>query len=112
MKVSNFEEALSEADKFVSQTGGQVFVIGGSTLYEAALNHPDCGSVFLTEIDGPMEDGDVFFPVSVLKSSFSCTNIDSVAYDLIKNECPTVRFEDEFVREKQYKYHFNFYYRN
>ncbi len=41
----------------------QIFVIGGAQIYAEALRHPDCRSLFITEIDHDF-DCQVFFPLN------------------------------------------------
>ncbi|MBC8368638.1 MAG: dihydrofolate reductase, partial [Planctomycetes bacterium] len=38
-----------------------IYVIGGGQIYAEALEHPDCGDLFITHVDGTA-DCDVFFP--------------------------------------------------
>lgn len=55
--VSSFEAALTLA----YQLGQDVFVIGGSSIYEQAFNHPELVTCYITEIDRSF-DCDTFFP--------------------------------------------------
>jgi dihydrofolate reductase len=54
------ETAASLGDALSAVANNDAFVIGGATLYEAALPHAD--RVYLTQIDATLE-GDTFFPV-------------------------------------------------
>lgn len=54
--AASLEQALEMAD-----SSSDCFVIGGATIYEMALAHPDCGELFITEIDSDF-DCAVFFP--------------------------------------------------
>ena len=55
--ASSLEQALEMAD-----SSSACFVIGGATIYQLALAHPDCDNIFITEIDSEF-DCEVFFPV-------------------------------------------------
>lgn len=57
-KTSSFEEALKAAERFDPE---QIFVIGGSRIFQEAIRHPQCGGIYLTEIEA-IFDCDVFFP--------------------------------------------------
>lgn len=63
--VSSLQEAvdLLEARDEVDR----VFVIGGSSIYDAALKHPATIRVLLTQIETPEFECDTFFPVDVEK---------------------------------------------
>ncbi len=52
--VSSLDEAIREAG------GGEVFIIGGSTIYAAAL--PRADRLYLTLVDRGAPDADAFFP--------------------------------------------------
>jgi dihydrofolate reductase len=54
--AGSLEQALEMADG-----SSECFVIGGATIYELALTHPDCSDLFITEIDSEF-DCEVFFP--------------------------------------------------
>ena len=54
----DLDEALSLCD---SEDVESVFVIGGGAVYEEALNHPRCASIYLTEIDAEFPC-DTFLP--------------------------------------------------
>ncbi|MCP4093776.1 MAG: dihydrofolate reductase [Planctomycetes bacterium] len=54
--AQSLEQALEMAD-----SSSDCFVIGGATIYEMALAHPDCGDLLITEIDSDF-DCAVFFP--------------------------------------------------
>lgn len=47
----------------------QVYVIGGSQLYQEALEHPDCRRVFLTKVYNDV-DCDAYFPLDTLQKNF------------------------------------------
>ena len=51
----------SALEKLDSYELGDVFVIGGGSLYADAINHPDCDKLYITEIDSVF-DCDTFFP--------------------------------------------------
>ncbi|MDP7062766.1 MAG: dihydrofolate reductase [Planctomycetota bacterium] len=52
----SLERALEMAD-----ASSDCFVIGGATIYEMAMAHPDCGDLYITEIDSSFAC-EVFFP--------------------------------------------------
>ncbi len=54
----SLDEALAQAE---GQGAGEVFVIGGASVYAEAITHPACQSIYLTEIDGAFLC-DAFFP--------------------------------------------------
>jgi len=54
----SFEQAFQELAK---QPVGEVFVIGGASVYAQAIKLPNCRRVYLTEIDATF-DCDTFFP--------------------------------------------------
>ena len=58
--ASSLDDAFRKLSKY-GETG-QVFIIGGASLYAQAINHPDCEKIFLTEVSGEY-DCDAFFPV-------------------------------------------------
>ncbi|MBN1596419.1 dihydrofolate reductase [candidate division FCPU426 bacterium] len=55
--VSGFSAAL----RLAYSLGGKVFVIGGGSIYAAALRHPECEELIVTEIDHDFAC-DCFFP--------------------------------------------------
>ena len=59
-RAVGLDEALSLIEKNKSKVG-QVFVIGGAEVFAAALKHPHCQNIYLTQID-QVFDCDVFFP--------------------------------------------------
>lgn len=57
--------ALAQSIKKVEN----VFVIGGANLFAQAINHPDCQTVYLTQIEQAF-DCDTFFPLEILQQNF------------------------------------------
>lgn len=51
----------------------QVWVIGGSAVYEEAINHPACEEVQLTSVKGSFEC-DAFFPSNLEALGFACVD--------------------------------------
>lgn len=51
--------SVEEAVKYAENEGGEVFIVGGGSVYKEML--PFCGKALITKIDG-MPDADVFFP--------------------------------------------------
>lgn len=109
--ASSFDEALKLSENYVSQTGGQVFVVGGSTLYELANSHKDMLGSFLTEVEGEMASGDTFYPWKYVKENFVQENVNDIAYSLIKDSCKNVIYENNVFGEKNYNYKFYFYHK-
>lgn len=58
MVAQSFEEAFSA---IALRWSGEVFVIGGGTVYTQAIQRPECDKVYLTEIDA-IYDCDTYFP--------------------------------------------------
>ncbi|TMW65941.1 hypothetical protein Poli38472_003706 [Pythium oligandrum] len=68
--------SLTEALEIIDAKGeaiDQVFVIGGSAVYEEALGHPACNQVHLTTVKGSFEC-DAFFPSNVYELGFRCVS--------------------------------------
>jgi dihydrofolate reductase len=55
----SFEGALGLASKVCS---GEIFVIGGASIYEEAFKHPDADLIYLTRVGGPY-DCDTFVEI-------------------------------------------------
>lgn len=51
--------SVEEAVKYAENEGGEVFIVGGGSVYKEML--PFCGKALITKIDGT-PDADVFFP--------------------------------------------------
>lgn len=58
----NLTSSLPEVEK--------VFVIGGANIFAQAIDHPDCQTVYLTQIDQTF-NCDTFFPKESLQKNFS-----------------------------------------
>jgi dihydrofolate reductase len=56
--AKSFDEALQLAEQYGS---GDIFVIGGASVYARAIAHPDCVKLYLTEIHKEFPV-DTFFP--------------------------------------------------
>ena len=54
-----------------------VFVIGGAQLYNEALRHPDCDSLYVTMINAPF-DCDTFFDHTLLTQRFQLIDLSDV----------------------------------
>lgn len=55
-------QSLDQAFRELSgQKVGEIFVIGGASVYAQAIKHPACSKIYLTEIDQAFEC-DTFFP--------------------------------------------------
>ncbi len=99
------------SQEYILKTGGQVFVVGGSTLYDLANSHKGIIGSFLTEVEGEMAAGDTFYPWQYVKENFLRENVNEIANLLIKNSCKNVTYEDGVFCEKSYKYKFYFYHK-
>lgn len=51
--------SVEEAVKYAENEGGEVFIVGGGSVYKEML--PFCGKALITKMDGE-PDADVFFP--------------------------------------------------
>lgn len=58
LNFTSLDEALNVLYK---QTIGKIFIIGGGSLYDEAIQHPDCRNLYLTEIKANF-DCDTYFP--------------------------------------------------
>jgi len=47
---SSFPEALILANSLIINNPRQIWIIGGSSLYQEALNHPDCGQIYIGQV--------------------------------------------------------------
>lgn len=89
--VDHIFSSLPDALEGVSQlrNKGQVWVVGGQSVYEEALRLPQCKRIYLTKIDEDFQC-DTFFP-----------NIDETVYKLTDDsEVPTEEQEEDGVRYK------------
>jgi dihydrofolate reductase len=61
--VTSYEDAIASAKSIEAE--GHIFVIGGASIYDYALNQADCdirpSRILLSRVKG-MHDGDMFFP--------------------------------------------------
>ncbi len=85
--------SINEALDLVSSMGqgvGQVFIIGGASVYNEAINHPSCSQIYLTEIDKEY-DCDVYFPPlnkNIFKKKFQSENMvdNGIRYKFVEYE--------------------------
>lgn len=72
--VPGIDEAIKyiEGQKDIEST----WVIGGSSIYKAAMQHPSCGKIYLTEIQKSF-DCDTFFP-QIDKQQFHLVDEDEI----------------------------------
>lgn len=93
--VDHIFSSLPDALEGVSQlrNKGQVWIIGGQSIYEEALRLPQCKRIYLTRIDKEFEC-DTFFP-----------EVDESVYKLTSD--PAVPEEEQ--EEEDIKYRFNVY---
>lgn len=57
--TSSLEEAITQCNQ--DPKIENIFIIGGASIYEQAINHPAISGIYLTEVDGNF-DCDKFFP--------------------------------------------------
>jgi dihydrofolate reductase len=81
-------QSLNEA---LQQASGKIFIIGGSTIYHEALQHPSCKTLYVTEIQESV-NCDSFFPR--YQDQFTLTN------------------ESDIHQENEYSFIFKTYQRN
>ncbi|MDP2705699.1 MAG: dihydrofolate reductase [bacterium] len=58
LNFQSLEEALADLKQKNIQ---EIFVIGGGQIFAAAINHPNCAKLYLTEVAADF-DCDIFFP--------------------------------------------------
>lgn len=69
LSSDNFIESLSVAQ----QQQGAIFIIGGKSVFEEALHHPNCTYVYLTKIDHHYMCDISFDPYPILNKNFTLT---------------------------------------
>ncbi|CAB3241669.1 unnamed protein product [Arctia plantaginis] len=87
--VSGLDEAIKHIEG--RQDIESTWVIGGSAIYQAAMSHPNCGKIYLTEIQKSY-DCDTFFP-----------NIDKQQFHLVD--------EEDIPEERQMEGDISYYFR-
>ena len=107
--ATDFEDALLKAENHIYKTNGQIFVIGGASIYDVAISNPNCKGIFLTEITGPMKEGEVFFPIKKMRNSFQADCVNEFAHNIIKESGKNIFFDGEMFSEKDFKYNFMYY---
>ncbi|GBP88572.1 Dihydrofolate reductase [Eumeta japonica] len=75
--VPGIEEAISHIEG--RDDIENAWVIGGSSVYRAAMDHPNCGKIYLTEIQKSF-DCDTFFP-DINRQEFKLVNEEEVPED-------------------------------
>lgn len=68
--VLNFQSLDETLAALEEKNVGEIFVIGGGQIFAAAINHPACAKLYLTEVDGDF-GCDIFFPA--IPSAFQKT---------------------------------------
>lgn len=91
LAAKSLDEALQLAEQYGS---GDIFVIGGASVYAQAIQHPACGKFYLTEIKREFQC-DTFFPevpASFREVSRSAIHDeDGVQYQFVTYQQPTAR---------------------
>lgn len=109
--AGSFDEAIEQGVHLVTQSGGRVYVLGGSAVYTAALADDRCEAVFNTRL---MEHAEmpcnVFFPGNLLQTRFRpACNISRKVLDLLSPSLPkgaAVKLDEagQTVREQEISY--------
>jgi dihydrofolate reductase len=73
--AKSFQEALDKIEKMINVHN--VFIIGGSRLYEEALKHTLCKKLFITHILKSFEC-DVYLPLHIVKDGYTLTREGSI----------------------------------
>lgn len=109
--VGSFDEAIEEGARLVAQSGGRVYVLGGSAVYATALDDDRCEAVFITRLVEHAEmPCTVFFPGSLLQAKFTPTcNLSKEVLDLLSPSLPksaTVKLDEagQTVKEQDISY--------
>ena len=85
--ASSVPEALNSAAN--ASPHGQIFILGGSSVYEEALKHPDCECVFLTRLKvHPDMPCDAFFPARELERYPICQKLTTRVFNILKSSLP------------------------
>lgn len=87
LAVRSFGEAVDAASRF----GGQIFILGGSSVYEAALKDPRCEAVFITKLqEHPPMPCNVLFPGHLLMSEgyHRSANITATCWQILSPTLP------------------------
>lgn len=86
--AGSLEEALKKGAELTQE--GQIFVLGGSAVYEEALRHPNCKHVFITKLtQHPPLPCDALFPGNLLKAHYhDAEDITMLCYETLKDTLP------------------------
>ncbi|MBI5733740.1 MAG: dihydrofolate reductase [Candidatus Kerfeldbacteria bacterium] len=68
---TSLDEAIAKAAELPKV--GEIFIIGGASVYKQAISHPKCDKLYLTQIEAEF-DCDTFFPI-VDKAIFKETSV-------------------------------------
>ena len=60
LRKISYCEALLSGFEYLLENHKEVFIIGGESIYRESI--PLADKIYLTEIDGSVEGGDVYFP--------------------------------------------------
>ncbi|MFA4819212.1 MAG: dihydrofolate reductase [Patescibacteria group bacterium] len=58
--ATSLDEAIAKAAELPNV--GEIFIIGGASVYKQAISHPKCTKLYLTQIEAEF-DCDTFFPI-------------------------------------------------
>lgn len=106
--ASSVPEALTSAAN--ASPHGQIFILGGSSVYEEALKHPDCECVFLTRLKvHPDMPCDAFFPARELERYPICQKLTTHVFNILKSSLPKsstiiLNQPDQDVKEHEIRY--------
>jgi len=93
--VNSFEEALNTTSYY--NTNKEIFVIGGSKVYEEALKHENCQILYLSILDQDYKC-DTFFPSQYL-NNFKIIS-DNLENGYIYRKCKRLKNEDLINQEE------------
>lgn len=68
---------VDELEQYLDDVNGEVFIIGGASLYEMFL--PKCQKIYLTEVNGT-KPADVYFP-KFKPAEFNCHVLEGGVYE-------------------------------
>ena len=80
-------DSLQSAIELANNHDGDIYIIGGETLYKAAIDELDISDLYITVINMNIKDGDRYFPEF---------NIDDYTMEIIE-------YNDLYVRYHYYK---------
>lgn len=80
----------------------KIFIIGGQKMYEEALLHPNCSSVFVTRVRGTF-DCDTYFPIPIMETKYCLVNEGSIQCCFAGSQTICYCFQ-EYLRDRDGKF--------